>query len=262
MASASSILADNIKVNIPEGTLAAGQEVPITWSNADTGYVNIQLANGDSNIINYPMDLAIVQGSKQEFLWKVPDNLKSASDYKILVWGSSAPSFNSKTDVSEPFTILNTNVHAINTFVTHSNSKCHPGMTCKITWDYPDMGMYPSMVDVYACKVGQDNCNNFLGTVMTDQKSMEWDVPSSAEVGSEYYFIATGGGNPILGQGFSNDMGANSQAFTITPFVEEKPQEIFKEEENIQAQTSGANRNSVGLIAVALSMMAVIPMIF
>lgn len=264
MAAASSIRADNIQVEIPEGTLAAGQQVPIKWSNAETGYVNIQLANADSNIINYPIDLATVKAGPGEFMWTVPDNMKSASDYKILVWGSVAPSFDSKNDVSPAFTILNTNVHAVNTFVTHSNTDCHPGKTCKISWDYPDMGMYPSMVDVYACKVGDDKCDNFLGTVMTNQKSMDWDVPANTPVGSEFYFIATGGGLPVLGEGFSNDMGANSPAFVITEFtekpVEEEKNDLF--DADLSAQSSGASKNGAGLIAVALSMIAVVPMLF
>lgn len=213
--------AKNPTVITPKGmTYNAGSTLDITWKDAETGYVNIDIVAVDGKTLEFPMMIASgVPAQACHYTWNIPAELKSSS-YQLRVWGAQQPQSGEQAEgVSPKFTILNTLPNAVNTFrVITPNAKqaCEAGTTCQITWDYPLNTMHPAMVDVALYRVGNPNPIAFIGTFDSTAKGASWNVPNDPSLlTGDVYISVSGSGMPIAGPGMSNDMGGNSQSFMV-----------------------------------------------
>lgn len=239
---AAAVSAINPAVEAPFNmTYNAGNTVDIKWVSADTGFINIDLVDLDSKILQFPMAIAHgVPSESGKYSWKVPASLKSASGYQVRVWGTQQPAPGAKGEGLSPmFTILNTIPQAVNQFTVLSPSKqqpCAAGSVCKIAWDFPqDAHMYPAMVDIALYRVGQLEPIQMIATVDSTTKSYEWTVPADyASLGNDVYISVSGQGQPPAGPSMSNEMAGNSQAFVIQqtpPAPESKPEKQDKKDD-------------------------------
>lgn len=200
-------------------TYNCGDDMKIQWSDAETGYVNIDLVDSDPNVLSFPLMIATVPAGQNEYIWKIPSELKGATGYAVRVWGSTQPAASGE-GISSRFTILNNLPNAISSFtVTSPNAKapCVAGQNCQITWDFPQTSMHPAMVDIALYRVGNPSPILNIGTVSSSQKSYTWAVPNDPSfTAGDVYLSVSGQGTPVVGPGMSNDMGGNSQAFAVS----------------------------------------------
>lgn len=238
-------------------TYSAGDSVEIKWADAQTGYINIDLVDSSPEVLQYPLNIASgVPASAGKYSWKIPPQLKTASGYKIRVWGSQPPAGESDKGISSSFTIMNALPNAVNNFAVATPSKekpCVINTPCKITWDYPLGSNYPAQVDIALYRVGNPSPLMHIATVDSDLKSYTWNVPAEAgAIGSDVYISVSGQGQPLIGPGMGNDMGGNSRAFVVAleAPVEEKKEKIEKKkvdkkvekEEKSQPRLAGASQ--------------------
>jgi hypothetical protein len=218
---ATTVLAANPHVFAPNNmTYQAGEVMEIKWGETNVGFVNIDLVDIYSDVLQFPIMIAAgVPAANGKYSWKIPSNLKTAAGYSLRVWGNQAPA-QSGEGTSNMFTILNNIPNAVNTFTVTSPNKdspCAAGSQCVVSWDYPLTGNYPAAVDIALYSVGSPNPLLNIATVSAAQKSYTWNVPSDANLlGANVYVGVSGSGSPLAGPGMSNDMGANSQAFVVS----------------------------------------------
>lgn len=265
--------ASNPKVVTPKSmTYEAGKTMEITWSDAHTGFVNIDLIDSDPSILPYPMVIANgVPATDGKYLWTIPSNLKSAGDYSVRVWGNHQPT-SQEDGISQKFSILNVIPDAINTFtVIHPNAKsgCIVGSTCQITWDFPQNGLYPAMVDISLNRVGELVPLMQIAQVSSSLKNFNWAVPDDQNLlKGDVYISVSGSGAPLIGPSMSNDMGGNSQAFSLAAKTAEddkkeddddkekkdekkKKEDPKKEEPKIRGNTKKSNAATSVSVSVA-----------
>lgn len=200
-------------------TYNAGDVMEIKWNGAETGFVNLDVV-GENGVLPFPMMIAAgVPAKEGSYKWKIPAELKSATNYIVRVWGDHQPTGPSD-GLSNKFTIVNDVPNAVNTFLVqtpNAKSPCFAGKPCEIKWDYAKTGMYPAMVDIALYKVGHPEPIAHIGTVSSSLKSYTWNVPEDANLMSgEVYISVSGSGTPLAGPGMSNDMGGNSAAFAVS----------------------------------------------
>jgi len=229
--------ASNPKVVTPKGmTYEAGKTVEITWSDAQTGYVNVDLVDTDPSVLPYPLVIANgVPAADGKYLWTIPSSLKSAGDYYIRVWGNQQPT-SEQDGMSQKFSILNTIPDAINTFTVvnpSAKSPCMAGKTCQINWDFPQNGLYPAMVDISLHRVGEPTPLVYIAQVSSSLKSFSWAVPNDeALMNGEVYISVSGLGTTLAGPSMSNDMGGNSQAFSLAAKAEDDKKDDLKKDDD------------------------------
>jgi len=242
---AAAALASNPKVLSPNNmTYSAGDVVEIRWEvdTGLTGFLNIDLVDVYSDVLQFPMTIASgVPSEAGKYSWKVPSELKTAAGYNVRVWGTQPPNTDggAKNGISSSFTILNALPNAVTTFtvVTPSKDKpCLAGTTCYITWDYPRDSMHPAAVDIALYRVGNPTPMMHIATVESSLKSYSWHVPEDAHaMGGDVYISVSGQGMPIAGPAMGNEMGGNSRAFLIgaqpPPSAEVKSETESKDEE-------------------------------
>lgn len=271
---AAAVGAMNPKVSNPQNmTYQAGSKVDIHWESAETGFVNIDLVDADSNVLQFPLAIASgVNAEAGKFTWEVPATLKSANGYQIRVWGSHQPTAQAGEGVSQMFTILNTLPNAVTAFtvVTPNKDKpCAAGTTCRITWDFPPTANYPAFVHINLYKVGQTEPITQIATVESSFKIFDWVIPQNfAEMGSDLYISVSGEGMPQVGPTMANSMGGNSHAFAMQPVPpveikentpkKETPKRINKPKMNTPEKLEGqvANGASITLPSIGAILMS------
>lgn len=214
-------------------TYSAGDEMEIKWDGAETGFVNLDIV-GENGVLPFPMAIAAgVPAKEGSYKWKIPTELKSATNYHVRVWGDHQPT-GAQDGMSNKFTIVNDIPNAVNTFLVQApNTKnpCYAGKACEIKWDFSQNGMYPAMVDIALYKVGQPEPVSHLATVSSSLKSYTWQVPDDAALMNDQMYISvSGSGAPLAGPGMSNDMGGNSAAFVVSQPAAENGLEKENEE--------------------------------
>lgn len=218
---AAALCSRNPKIVTPKNsTYSAGDEILIQWSDATTGFVNIDLVNDFSEVLTAPVVVALgVPASQKSYSWKVPPYLKTAVGYRVRVWGSSAPQAGESLGSSSLFTIFNNIPQAINAFKVLSPSGEEPcvfGKPCTIKWDLPDTINGPAFVHINLFEAGNPNVLQEIAHVPTAQKSFVWNVPADGSLlNKKLYVSVSGAGTPPAGPGFSNEMGANGQSFAV-----------------------------------------------
>lgn len=206
-----------------EGTFNAGDSVEIKWTNATTGFVNIQLVNESPDVLSAPFTIALgVPAVAGKYLWKVPSSLKSASHYRIIVWGISPGSALEKNALNGGFTIVNNIPNAVNTFrvlTPNANKQCAVGGPCAITWDFPDFAdNRPAYVHIRLFKGDNTAPSLYIAHVPADQKTYTWNVPDDKSLlGPDVYISVSAEGNPAAGPGVGDDMGGNGEKFQMEP---------------------------------------------
>lgn len=221
-------------------TYNAGMTIPIKWSGAKTGFVNIDVINVYRDVLSRPVTIASgVPADKGIFQWKIPSILKTAVGYKIRVWGAYQPEKSDLEGVSQMFTVFNDIPDAVNNFIVltpNSKKPCAVNYPCMITWDYPETIDPPNQVHLGLYRVGDSKPAYKIATVNAAEKSFKWQVPNDPTLLQGNVFIAVdGSGVAPAGPKMASSMGANSQAFSIT----EKP---IKTAEEIKAEKEAAEK--------------------
>lgn len=229
MAASALAMRNPVVKNVSNSTYSAGQEVTIEWSNASTGFINIDLVNQFAEVLGAPIPVALgVPAAQGKYVWKVPESLRTAVGYKLRVWGQSPPKPEDSLGQSPMFTVFNNVPQAINQFKVLSPSAkevCAVGKPCKISWDYPDTINGPAYVHIRLFKAGNPNPLYEIDNVPAAQKSYTWDVPNDGKLLNEGLYVSvSGAGTPPQGPGFANDMGANGLPFAIAKELPAAPQ--------------------------------------
>lgn len=214
-------------------TYGAGDVMEIKWTGAETGFVNLDVV-GENGVLPFPMTIAQgVPAKEGSYKWKIPAELKSATNYHVRVWGDHQPT-GPQDGLSSKFTVVNDIPNAVNTFLVQApNTKnpCYAGKPCEIKWDFSQNGMYPAMVDIALYKVGQPEPIAHIATVSSSLKSYTWKVPEDANLMKDQVYISvSGSGAPLAGPGMSNDMGGNSPSFVVSQPVADNDLEKEKKE--------------------------------
>jgi hypothetical protein len=206
-----------------EGTFNAGDNVEIKWTDATTGFVNIQLVNESPDVLSSPFTIALgVPAVAGKYVWKVPSSLKSASRYRIIVWGIRPSDNLEKSALNGGFTIVNNIPNAVNTFrvlTPNANKQCAVGGPCTISWDYPDFSdSRPAYVHVRLFKGDNTVPSMYIAHVPADQKSYTWNVPNDQSLlGPDMYISVSAEGSPAAGPGIGDNMGGNGEKFKMDP---------------------------------------------
>lgn len=215
---------ENPVVSSPKNmTYSAGMKIPITWKQASTGHVNIDLVNMYRNVLDTPYSIATsVPAADGKFEWTIPADLKTAVGYQIRVWGAFQPKSVDNFGNSALFTVFNDIPNAVNNFIVVSPSKsspCHLDGACEITWDYPKTINGPQDVDIVLYEVGNPVPLKKLATVSAADKKFVWDVPADAELlkHGNVFISVDGSGVPHEAPKMASNMGANSEAFKMAP---------------------------------------------
>lgn len=232
---------ENPSVNSPKNmTYNAGMKIPITWSKATTGFVNIDLTNIYRNVLEQPYSIAVgVPAESGKFDWEIPADLKTAVGYQVRVWGAYQPKIIDNTGNSALFTIFNDIPGAVNNFIVTSPKKgnpCRVGEACEITWDYPKTINGPKDVDIVLYQVGNPVPLQKLATVSAADKKFVWEVPADSQLlkTGNVFISVDGSGVPHEAPKMASNMGANSEAFAIStplPKIEDTPEYKAKKEQ-------------------------------
>jgi hypothetical protein len=229
---------ENPVVQSPKNmTYNAGMKIPITWKEATTGHVNIDLVNMYRNVLDTPYSIAFgVPAAEGKYMWEVPADLKTAVGYQVRVWGSFQPKSIDSYGNSALFTVFNDLPQAVNNFKVTSPSKANPCRIdgpCKITWDFPKTINPPADVDVVLYKIGDPLPVAKLATVKASDKEYVWNVPADMnllELGPVFISV-DGSGVAHEAPKMASNMGANSEAFKVEKQLPPPPRDEKAEAE-------------------------------
>lgn len=266
------------------GTYNAGDIVEIKWKDATTGFVNIQLVNDFTEVLNNPLTIALgVPAGEGKYSWKVPASLRTATGYHVIVWGVKPSAGQEKSGQTSTFTIVNNIPQAVNTFKVlspNADKRCAVNAPCVITWDFPEhMDQRPAYVHVRMFKGDSQTPALYIAQVPADQKTYTWNVPNEKGLLAEDMYISVSSeSSPPAGPGLGDNNGGNGQIFkmeaTLTqPAIEPTSVEAEPETETVHATstvkkttTAKISKQDSGAGALSFSpavlVLAIIPLAF
>lgn len=253
----------NPKVNLANETRVAkaGETISVTWTNASTGFVEVDVQCVDS--VNRPASvifLASVPAASGQYDWKIPTGFAPSKRCNLLVWGAVQPGLDgTENGKSEPFELINESPDAVTSFAVltpNGQTGCNWGKECTITWNYNEHDvMHPAKVDISVYATDSPYPLFFLAQAVESSKhSFTWNVPEehgseTADLirGRQIYISVTGMGTPVSAPSKSSSMGGTSSEFTVTEFVEPKVEETHHDEtgnvENPESKTENESES-------------------
>ncbi len=174
--------APTITVTAPNGgeSWTAGTPHPITWTykGSPGTYVKIELYK--SGIFNKTIASSVLT-SAGTYNWTIPSTQVQGSDYTIKVTSTTNASY---TDMSDgTFTIVGPPPPSITVSAPNGGESWTAGTPHPITWTYT--GSPGAYVKIELYKGGVLN-KSIAASVLTNNKTYNWSIPSTQVQGSDY----------------------------------------------------------------------------
>jgi surfactin synthase thioesterase subunit len=197
------IINNDITVTSPNGgeSWLTGSTQEITWFNANSGDVKIELYKGEVS------NLTIVESTpgNGSYFWEVPTSITNGADYKIKITSvDQSAIFDFSNNTFEIYT------GAITVKSPNGGESWQAGTTQNITWD----DNIPENVKIELFKGGLSH--SVIEATTTSDGSKIWDIPFALEAGNDYKIKISSIENPGLFDFSDDDFNIVGNEITVT----------------------------------------------